>query len=65
MVGSTMHVIGLFILAPSIILMMNGGTVIFTALFSILALERKLDLHHYIGIILAVFGVFLVGLSAY
>ena len=45
--------------------MLRGGTIILTAVFSVVFLKRKLKSYHYIGIILTVTGVTIVGLSSF
>ncbi len=45
--------------------MLKGGTIILTAIFSVLFLKRKLKSYHYIGIILTVIGITIVGLSSF
>jgi len=45
--------------------MLKGGTIILTAIFSVLFLKRKLKSYHYIGIILTVLGITIVGLSSF
>ena len=45
--------------------MLRGGTIILTAIFSVIFLKRKLKSYHYIGIILTVMGVTIVGFSSF
>lgn len=44
--------------------MLRGGTVFFTALFSTLFLGKRLDFQQYLGIVLVIIGISLVGLAS-
>jgi drug/metabolite transporter (DMT)-like permease len=63
--SSTLQFAGLILISSSIYQMLKGGTIILTAIFSVLFLKRKLKSYHYIGIILTVMGVTIVGLSSF
>jgi len=63
--SSTLQFAGLILISSSIYQMLKGGTIILTAIFSVLFLKRKLKSYHYIGIILTVMGVTVVGLSSF
>ncbi len=41
--------------------MLRGSVVIFTGLFSVIFLKRKLGYHHYLGILLVMGGTAIVG----
>ncbi len=43
--------------------MLRGGLILFTALFSKIFLKKTLYAHHYIGCILAIVGITVVGVS--
>ena len=56
---------GLIYIAPSIYQMIGGGTIIFLSLFSTCFLKRKLDVHHFLGVILAIIGLTLLSYSSF
>lgn len=43
--------------------MMRGGVIVLTAIFSVIFLKRKLQMHHIVGCVSAVIGITLVGVS--
>ena len=43
--------------------MMRGGSLIFSAIFSTWFLKRKLDLHHYAGLVFTFIGLMIITLN--
>ena len=64
-VSSTLQFAGLILISSSIYQMMKGGTIILTAVFSVMFLKRKLRSYHYLGILFTVLGITIVGLSTF
>ena len=65
LVSTTMLFIGLsWTFAPSY-QMLRGSVTVFTGFFSVIFLKSKLKLHHWLGIIVVVMGLALVGLGDY
>ena len=62
--GTTLSGIGLLFTSASVFQMLRGSIIVFTALLSVIFLKRKLWGYHYIGLILTIAGVTLVGLSS-
>lgn len=56
--------VALTMTSPSVYQMMRGLIVVITAFMSIIFLKRKQYRHHWVGIILILVGVFIVGLVA-
>ncbi|EME27408.1 Solute carrier family 35 member F6 [Galdieria sulphuraria] len=54
---------GLLYTTVSVYQMLRGAMLVFTALFSVLFLKRKLTFHHYVSIFLNILGISLVGLA--
>ncbi|GJQ13292.1 hypothetical protein GpartN1_g5083.t1 [Galdieria partita] len=54
---------GLLYTTVSVYQMLRGAMLVFTALFSVLFLKRKLTFHHYVSILLNIVGISLVGLA--
>jgi drug/metabolite transporter (DMT)-like permease len=44
--------------------MLRGGVIVLVAFFSVIILKRKLYSHHYLGMLLVITGVTMVGVSA-
>jgi len=63
--ASTLGNISLLWIPASIWQMMRGAIIIFSAILSAIFLRKKLLLHHWVGIIIVVAGLFLVGLSGF
>ena len=61
--GSTIMTIGITMLNGSTYQMMRGSLILFTALFSRIFLKNKLYLFHFIGLMIVISGLFLVGIS--
>jgi len=61
--ASTLGNIALLWIPASIWQMMRGAIIIFSAILSMIFLRRRLNLHHWLGILVVVMGLFLVGLS--
>jgi len=59
--GSTLMLVALVMVAPSVYQMMRGLIVVITALLSIIFLGRKQYRHHWTGVALIITGVFVVG----
>jgi len=59
--GSTLMLVALTMVAPSVYQMMRGLIVVITALLSIIFLGRKQYRHHWTGVALIITGVFVVG----
>ena len=57
---STMYV-GLGLTDASIFQMLRGSVVVFTGIFSVVFLKRKLRMHHWVGMALVVVGTGIVG----
>eukprot|EP00124_Ichthyophonus_hoferi_P002206 Ihof_evm8s141 gene=Ihof_evmTU8s141 len=62
--GTTVMNIGLLYTTASVYQMIRGATVLFTAIFSVIFLKRRLYIQHIIGLIFVITGIFLVGLSS-
>ncbi|KAH8692777.1 hypothetical protein BGW36DRAFT_399578 [Talaromyces proteolyticus] len=61
--GTTLMNVGLLFVAASIYQMTRGALVLFVGLFSVLLLHRKLYLYQWLGLVVVVLGVALVGLA--
>jgi len=61
--GSTIMTFGLTMLTGSVYQMFRGSLILFTALFSIIFLGRKLFRHHFLAITVVVSGLLIVGLA--
>lgn len=62
-ISSTLHYIALNFISGSIYLMLRGGTIVTTLMFSILFLKFKARRHHLVGSAMAIVGVLVVGMS--
>lgn len=62
-ISSTLHYIALNFISGSVYLMLRGGTIVTTLLFSIIFLKFKVRQHHLLGSGLALLGVLVVGFS--
>ena len=62
--GSSISSISLSFLASSIYQMFRGAIIIFTCIASILILKSKYYRHHFLGIIIVMIGLAIVGLNA-
>lgn len=62
-VSSTLHYIALNYVSGSVYLMMRGGTIITTFLFSKIILKLKVNNYQILGSFMAVIGVIVVGIS--
>lgn len=63
--GSILATIGLMMVNSSIYQLFRGSIVIFTGIWSIVFLHRKLNYQHWMGMIVVVLGLFFVGLSGF
>lgn len=63
-ISSTLLNISLFKLSASIFQMLRGGVIIFTCIFTIIFLKKKIEKHKYIGIFICIIGLILVGLAS-
>jgi hypothetical protein len=61
--GSTIMTFGLTMLAGSVYQMFRGSLILFTAIFSIMFLKRKLYRHNFLAITITISGLLLVGLA--
>lgn len=59
-----MNIIALLLMPASINQMLFGGNVIFSAIFSIILLKKKLGRNQYLGVFLTFLGFFTVGVAA-
>jgi drug/metabolite transporter (DMT)-like permease len=55
--------IGLVVVNASVWQMFRGSLIVFTGVLSVLFLKRRLKCFHWVGILIVVFGLCLVGLS--
>ena len=62
--GTTVSGIGLLFTSASVFQMLRGSIIFFTAIFSVLFLNRKLYAFHWVGMGLTVVGVTMIGLSS-
>jgi drug/metabolite transporter (DMT)-like permease len=62
--GTTISGVGLLFTPASIFQMLRGSIIIFTAIFSVLFLKRKVFGYQWLGIGITVVGITLVGLSS-
>jgi drug/metabolite transporter (DMT)-like permease len=63
MTGTSLMYVGLTLTYASMFQMLRGSVVIFTGVFSVLFLKRKLHLHHWTGMGLVLLGTVIVGLT--
>lgn len=63
--SSGMYFTSLLLLPASISNMLQGAQIVATAIFSYLINKNPILRHHYLGVTLATFGFFLVGLAGY
>ena len=59
-----LSVFGLTMTGVSVYQMMYGGTPLWTFVFSIFYLKKKYYCHHYVAVILLLFGLITVGLAS-
>lgn len=62
--GTTVSGIGLLFVTASVFQMLRGSIIFFTAIFSVIFLNRKLYAFHWVGMGLTVVGVTAIGLSS-
>eukprot|EP00946_MAST-07B_sp_MAST-7B-sp1_P002304 g2304.t1 len=62
--GTTVSGIGLLFVTASVFQMLRGSIIFFTAIFSVIFLNRKLYAFHWVGMSLTVAGVTAIGLSS-
>jgi drug/metabolite transporter (DMT)-like permease len=63
--GSGLSGVSMLFISASVWQMLRGSMIIYTAILSVIFLKRRLSEQHVMGLILAFFGLSLVGLSAY
>ncbi|CAH1240399.1 SLC35F6 [Branchiostoma lanceolatum] len=63
MTGTSLMYIGLTLTYASSFQMLRGAVIIFTGLLSVAFLGRKLEKHHWVGILFVLIGLILVGVS--
>jgi len=64
-IGANLSYFSLFFMNPSIYIMMRGGFIVTVAVLSKIILKKKLFLHHYIGCIITLFGIIIVGYASF
>lgn len=64
MVATSCMYVGLTWTYASVSQMLRGSVIIFTGIFSVLFLKRKLRAYHWLGMILVLAGLFLVGIAS-
>ena len=62
--ASTLSNVGLNLTTASVYQMLRGSTVLFTALFSFLFLKRRFHRHEYLGMLIVICGLVVVGVSS-
>eukprot|EP01134_Creolimax_fragrantissima_P001292 CFRG1292T1 len=62
--ATTIMNVGLIFTTASVYQMIRGAMVLFTAVFSVVFLKRKLFANHYLGLTLVIIGIFTVGLAS-
>ncbi|KAL4465970.1 hypothetical protein ABPG74_004207 [Tetrahymena malaccensis] len=60
-ITSTLSFFALEFMPPSLYSMVRGGSLIFTTLFSVFFLKRKLYRHHYLGLLIVMIGITTAG----
>ncbi|KAL4476239.1 hypothetical protein ABPG74_009972 [Tetrahymena malaccensis] len=65
LIGSTLQFFSLLFIDSSIYQMMRGGSIIFTALFSKILFKKIFLKYKYLGLLLSIIGLVLVGLSPF
>eukprot|EP01102_Stenamoeba_stenopodia_P016727 TRINITY_DN5874_c0_g1_i1.p1 TRINITY_DN5874_c0_g1~~TRINITY_DN5874_c0_g1_i1.p1 ORF type:complete len:417 (-),score=101.39 TRINITY_DN5874_c0_g1_i1:185-1435(-) len=60
--ATTMMYVGLLLTYASVYQMIRGAVVVFTAIFSVLFLKKRLRAYHWIGVVVIVIGTIVVGL---
>lgn len=63
-IENTSKNIALSLISSSVTQMMRSSSIIFTALFSMIFLKRKLYRHHWTGLFTMVLGICLVGVAS-
>ena len=61
--GSIIQIFGLTMVSGSVYQIFRGSLILFVSLLSVLFLKAKLYFQHYVGIILVILGLILVGIS--
>eukprot|EP00792_Barthelona_sp_PAP020_P002325 TRINITY_DN1379_c0_g1_i1.p1 TRINITY_DN1379_c0_g1~~TRINITY_DN1379_c0_g1_i1.p1 ORF type:complete len:361 (+),score=100.71 TRINITY_DN1379_c0_g1_i1:66-1148(+) len=64
LVASSINNYAFIFISAALVQMFGGSINLFTILFSVTILKRKQKSYHYIGVIIAAFGILVVGLSA-
>ncbi|EER15063.1 conserved hypothetical protein [Perkinsus marinus ATCC 50983] len=64
LLGSSLQAIGLVYTPVSVYQMLKGSILLFSALFSVLFLGRKMYRHHWVGVFLCLTALVLVGVSS-
>lgn len=62
--GTGVGGVGMIYISSSIWQMMRGSIIVFTSLFSVFFLDRKLYAYHWVAVLVTVIGLSFVGLSA-
>ena len=62
--GTSLMYLGLTMTYASVFQMLRGSVVVFTGILSVLALKRKLQAHHWLGMALVCIGTLVVGSSS-
>jgi len=62
--ATSLMYLGLTMTYPSVFQMLRGSVVVFTGVLSVVFLGRKLEMFHWMGMVLVTGGVFTVGVSA-
>ena len=65
LVSSTLQSIALNFVAGSVYQMMRGGTIVTTFFFSVILLKMKALRRQWVGSILTVIGILIIGISNY
>ena len=65
LVSSTLQSIALNFVAGSVYQMMRGGTIVTTFFFSVVLLKMKALRRQWVGSILTVIGILIIGISNY
>ncbi|KAF4687771.1 hypothetical protein FOZ62_004224 [Perkinsus olseni] len=64
LLGSSLQAIGLVYTPVSVYQMLKGSILLFSALFSVIFLGRKMYRHHWVGVCLCLIALVLVGVSS-
>eukprot|EP00118_Oscarella_pearsei_P006776 m.31296 g.31296 ORF g.31296 m.31296 type:complete len:257 (+) comp31478_c0_seq2:19-789(+) len=63
MFGSSIMILGLTMTTASSFQMLRGSVIIFTGLLSVAFLRNRLRLHHWLGILVVIIGLVVIGVS--